>query len=300
MISISGVLNINKPAGVTSSEYMNYIKNKFEIKKIGYAGTIDKFAEGVLPLLLNKATRLAQWIDLSKKVYMAKIKLGIETDTNDITGEVINEDKNFKLDIAELLITLQKFIGEQEQIPPIFSAKKIKGKRASDLVREGKEVKLKPNLITIYNIEVESVQEKENIIELKISCSKGTFIRAFARDLGIRLGTYGTVIELTRIKNGIFEIKDSIDKDVIEKVSDISELNIISMSDALSYYPKLHLISSYKNIIFNGKFLNKFYFHNYEDIKKEGIYRVVDSENRLLALIELSKDNKFKYLRVFK
>ncbi len=299
MVGISGVLNINKPSGITSAEYLNFLKHKFDLKKVGYAGTIDKFAKGVLPILLNNATKISQWVDGAKKEYIAKIKFGIDTDTNDITGEVINDDIGFKLDIPDFLIVLNGFIGEQAQMPPVYSAKKINGKRASDLIREGKEVKLKPTKIHIYNIEVESMDADNNMAELKITCSKGTFIRALVRDIGNRLNTYATVADLTRTKNGVFDIKSAISKDKIDKVSSVSELPMYSMNEVLQEYKELKIISSYKKLILNGEFINKFYFHNYDELKEDGIYRIADNDNNLIALIKFY-DNKFQYLRVFK
>ncbi len=299
MSEISGVLNINKPAGTTSADYLAFIKKKLNLNKVGYAGTIDKFAQGVLPILINKATKIAQWVDGATKEYIAKIKFGINTDTNDITGNIINEDKNFKLDIPEFLITLNSFIGEQMQVPPLFSAKKINGKRASDLVRKGEKVELKPEKITIFNIEVENINTETNIAELKITCSKGTFIRALARDIGEKLNTYATVVELIRTKNGIFNIQESIDKQTIENTTSVSQLKVFSMNEVLNNFKELNIISSYKKLILNGKFINKFYFHNYEDINSDGIYRIIDNNSNLIALIEY-KNKKFHYLRVFK
>ncbi|MBN1899139.1 MAG: tRNA pseudouridine(55) synthase TruB [Spirochaetes bacterium] len=296
----SGIINFYKPTGLTCAEFVDsVIKKNFPFKKIGYSGTLDKFAEGVLPILVNQATKIAKFLEAEDKEYIARIKLGVETDTLDITGQVVREDKDFRIDMAILLPVLQKFIGVIFQLPPEYSAIKIKGQRASDLVRSGEKVELKPRKIRIYNIELLSQKLEENIIELKVSCSKGTYIRALARDMAKKLGTGATVISLIRSKSGLFERKNSIKREQIKTGKlDITDIKIFTINEVLARYSPLIIKSQYRHFIINGKRLNRFMFVDYGDDLREGIYRVMDHEQSLLAMVEYKKE-KFFYLRVF-
>lgn len=137
MDKISGIINLYKPTGLTCAELVNEtFKKKFKVKKVGYSGTLDKFAEGVLPILLNNATKISRFLEANDKEYIADIKLGVQTDTLDVTGEVVSENKKFKINRNNLLKVLDLFIGQIKQTPPKFSAIKIKGQRASDLTKE--------------------------------------------------------------------------------------------------------------------------------------------------------------------
>ncbi len=296
----TGIINLYKPSGLTCAEFMNSIvKKKFNFKKIGYSGTLDKFAEGILPVLINKATKIAKFLEAEDKEYIAQIKFGIQTDTLDITGKIIKEYTDYVLDFPNVLLTLQKFIGEIYQTPPKYSGIKIHGKRASDLVRAGKNVQLKPRKIKIYNIELLSYDIEKNQIEIKVSCSKGTYIRALARDIGKNLNTGAIVTKLVRSKSGLFDIKDAIKKEELEKIQDITQIKIFTINEVLSRYPSLTVKSQYKHFILNGKKLNRFMFVDYGEPIIDGIYRVVDLQNNLIAMVEYKKE-KFCYLRVFK
>lgn len=296
----TGIINFYKPSGLTCAEFVDtVVKKRFDFKKIGYSGTLDKFAEGVLPVLINKATKIAKFLEAEDKEYIAQIKFGIQTDTLDITGNVIKEEKNYRLNLPDILLTLQKFIGEITQLPPKYSAIKIKGKRASDLVRAGKDVKLKPRKIKIYNIELLSYNINKNIVEIKVHCSKGTYIRALARDVAGKLNTGATVVKLIRSRSGLFNIKNSITKEELETVEDITHIKIFTLNEVLSRYPSLTVKSQYRNFILNGKKLNRFMFVDYGEPVADGIYRLIDNQNNLLAMVEYKRE-KFYYLRVFK
>ncbi len=295
----TGIINFYKPTGFTCAEFVtNFVKKRFNFKKIGYSGTLDKFAEGVLPVLINKATKISKFLEAEDKEYVAKIKFGSQTDTLDINGDVVKVDKNYKLDVPKLLVVLQKFIGEIYQMPPKFSAIKINGERASDIVREGKEVKLKPRKINIYNIEVLSFDLDNNIVEIKVFCSKGTYIRALARDVAKKLNTGATVIKLIRERSGIFNAKDAVRKEELEKINDITEIKIYTLNNVLLRYPSLTIKTKYIQHLKYGNKLNRFMFIDYGDNVNNGIYRIIDTDNELLAMVEY-KDEKFYYLRVF-
>ncbi|MBU1077609.1 MAG: tRNA pseudouridine(55) synthase TruB [Spirochaetes bacterium] len=295
----SGIINLYKPTGLTCAQLVNdTFKKKFNFKKVGYSGTLDKFAEGVLPILLNKATKISKFLEANDKEYIADIQLGIQTDTLDYTGEVVKENKKFKVEQSSLLKAVNSFIGEIKQTPPKFSAIKIEGKRASDLTREGQDVKLSPRMIKIYNIDLMNIDYDKNIFVIKVKCSKGTFIRALARDIGIKLNAGAMVTKLVRTRNGLFTVEDAIQRDDIESVGDLSDLRIYSIDEVLQYYPELIIKSKYKNFVLNGKKINRFYFLDFGDNLVEGIFKIKDTNNKLLAIVEYKRE-KFYYLKVF-
>ena len=299
MSELNGIINLYKPTGLTCADLVNKtFKKKYRVKKVGYSGTLDKFAEGVLPILLNKATKIAKFLEANDKEYIADIKMGIQTDTLDLTGEVVLEDKEFKIDQPELESVLTQFIGQIKQIPPKFSAIKIQGKRASDLTREGIPIKLPPRIINIYGIDLLSVKSEENVFQIKIKCSKGTFIRALARDISEKLGTGAMVIKLIRTRNGLFTSEEALSRDDIENVDDIADLKIYSIDEVLKYYPTLVIKSDFKINVLNGKKINRLFFLDFGDNLAEGIYKIKDTTENLLAIVEYKKE-KFYYLKVF-
>ncbi len=296
---INGIINLYKPTGLTCAELVNNtFKKKFNIKKVGYSGTLDKFAEGVLPILLNNATKISKFLEANDKEYIAEIKLGIQTDTLDYTGKIIKENKKYKINEISLTKILNTFKGEIKQIPPKFSAIKIKGKRASDLTRKGINIKLLPRIIKIYNIELLNIDYDKNNFTIKVKCSKVTFIRALARDIGNRLKAGATVVKLIRTRNGLFTFDKAITKKDIENVEEISDLQIYSIDEVLQYYPELIIKPKYNHFVINGKQINRFYFLDFGDNLVEGIYKIKDTSNKLLSIVEYKRE-KFYYLKVF-
>ncbi len=299
MQKIDGIINLNKPTGITCADLVNrYIKHNFKISKVGYAGTLDKLAEGVLPILFNQATKISKFLEANDKEYVAEIKLGIETDTCDISGKIINTFPNITLEKKDIENVLPTFFGTIQQMPPVYSALKIKGQRASDLVRQGKSVHLEPRTIKIYDIKLLDFDKNEKCLTLQVKCSKGTYIRALARDIGRKLKTGGTIKKLVRTRNGLFTLAEAVTINQLEKVKDLKDLPIYSMSEVLKYYPNLTIKQTYKSHVFNGKYLNRFSFIDFGDNLADGIYKVSDKDQNLIALIEYKKE-RFYYLKVF-
>lgn len=228
---LDGILIINKPSDWTSFDVVAKIRNKLNVKKVGHTGTLDPMATGVLVLCLGKATKLAQQITGTDKEYIGEITLGATSDTDDAEGKITTNDQcptlptgrqvtNDQLpDLEKIQNVLGKFQGTIMQIPPIFSAKKIKGQRAYKLARQGKEVKLKPVEITIH--EMELLAYKWPIVRLRILCSKGTYIRSLARDIGKELGVGGYLSKLERTKVGNYTIDQSV------SIEEANEENVI-------------------------------------------------------------------------
>ncbi len=233
---IDGILLINKEKGITSYDVIRKLKKIFSKgQKIGHAGTLDPFASGLLVVLLGKGTKLMEKFHTFEKEYLVEGEFGYATDTQDITGERISEDMSGKqkniVDIEEEI--RKNFLGEISQIPPMYSAKKINGKKAYQFAREGKEVEIKPKDVVIKKFEI--VNYRWPVVEFKIVCSTGTYVRTLINDLGANLGTYGTAISLKRSIIGKFNLDDAYDSekisventdDILEKVVKLEDLNI--------------------------------------------------------------------------
>jgi len=216
---MKGILNVNKPKDWTSFDVVNYLKKFLNIKHIGHLGTLDPMATGVLPVTLNSATKLFDLFLNKVKTYIAKFEFGYMTDTLDTTGQIL-EKSNKTPTIEEIKAILPKFLGEISQIPPIYSAKKINGRKAYDIARKGETIELKPNTIFIKNLEILDIKDK--ILTLKIECGAGTYIRAIGRDIAKELNTLATMTELTRTEVGIFKLEDCIN------IKDLTKEEIIS------------------------------------------------------------------------
>ena len=197
---MDGIIIVNKPSGYTSHDIVSKIRKTLNIKKVGHTGTLDPMATGVLPILLGNGTKLSKYLINHDKEYITTIKLGVKTDTGDIEGKII-EEKSIPSSysrVDKVNEVLKSFIGKQEQIPPMYSAIKINGKKLYEYARKGQSVKIPPRNIEIYNLEL--LNSQDNNIELKISCSKGTYIRTLCEDIAKSLQTVGTMASLQRTK----------------------------------------------------------------------------------------------------
>ena len=236
--NLFGFLNIYKPKGMTSHDVVAVLRRLTKIKQIGHTGTLDPFAQGVLPVCIGKATRLIEYLE-DDKAYIATIQFGSNTATYDIEGDV-TEIFDKKITEEEVLAELKNFCGEISQFPPIYSAIKVNGKKLYEYARKGEEVEIKPRKVIIYNIELKNFDEKTQTAEIFIKCSKGTYIRSIAYDLGKTLGCGGHLIKLVRCQAGGFEINDSTDlvclKEHPEKVREL----LINPVDVLTL-PKIEL-----------------------------------------------------------
>lgn len=203
-----GFLNIYKPKGKTSHDVVAILRRITKIKQIGHTGTLDPFAEGVLPICIGKATRLIEYLN-DDKAYVGTVKLGAKTATYDLEGEIVeHSDKEVSLD--EIETALMNFRGEIEQLPPMYSAIKVNGKKLYEYARKGEEIEIKPRRVNISELKILNFDKENRTLELLISCSKGTYIRSIANDLGDALGTHGHLIKLVRVKAGDFELEDAI------------------------------------------------------------------------------------------
>ena len=219
-----GFLNVYKPKGITSHVVVSALRRITKVKQIGHTGTLDPFAEGVLPICIGKATRLIEYLD-DDKAYTGTIQLGSSTTTYDLEGEEVNfSDK--KVTLNEIEAALDKFRGEIEQLPPIYSAINVNGKKLYEYAREGKEVKIEPRRVNISKLEILEYDETNRRLTLHIECSKGTYIRSIAHDLGTELTTFGHLVKLVRVKAGMFEVNNAVSLEHIQTKEDVEKLLI--------------------------------------------------------------------------
>lgn len=226
--SLFGFLNIYKPVGMTSHDVVAVLRRVTKIKQIGHTGTLDPFAEGVLPICIGKATRLIEYLQDDKE-YLATVQFGAATNTFDLDGEkVFTSDKKVSRD--DIKEGLKSFEGEISQLPPIFSAIKVKGKKLYEYARKGEEVEIQPRKVVIENIELKNFDEELQQAQILLKCSKGTYIRSIANDLGKNLGCGGYLIKLIRTQAGKFRVENSVQLDGIDVESNlINPLGILNL-----------------------------------------------------------------------
>lgn len=226
--SLFGFLNIYKPVGMTSHDVVSVLRRVTKIKQIGHTGTLDPFAEGVLPICIGKATRLIEYLQDDKE-YLATVQFGAATNTFDLDGEkVFTSDKKVSRD--DIKEGLKSFEGKILQLPPIFSAIKVKGKKLYEYARKGEEVEIQPRKVVIENIELKNFDEELQQAQILLKCSKGTYIRSIANDLGKNLGCGGYLIKLIRTQAGKFRVENSVQLDGIDVESNlINPLDILNL-----------------------------------------------------------------------
>lgn len=257
-----GFLNVYKPVGKTSHDVVAYFRKLLKIKKIGHTGTLDPFAEGVLPICVGNSTRLIEYLP-DDKAYLAFVLLGKATDSYDTEGNVIFESDK-KVTKEQIVSALTSFEGEIEQLPPMYSAIKVKGKKLYEYAREGKTISVAPRQVTIHKIELKNFDEEKQEAQVYIECSKGTYIRSIANDLGQNLCCGGYLTRLIRTKAGKFLVEDSIKMQDYKSIEFV-EKHLIEPISMLNY-PLYNLNTSEKLDISNGKPLLNKSINNAENI----------------------------------
>lgn len=237
----TGFLNLNKSTGFTSHDCVAKIRRILNTKKVGHGGTLDPSATGVLPIAIGKATRLLQFLP-TRKIYEAKIRFGITTNTDDLEGEIINSQSALDLTLDEIKACLPQFIGIVEQVPPIFSAIKKDGKKLYDLARKGEIIEVPKRKVEIDQIDILGWYPSEfPELELAITCGTGTYIRALARDLGKMVNVGGTLANLKRTLSCGMELKNSFTLVEVEQQQTIENIRLISPDFPLQHFPQVFL-----------------------------------------------------------
>ncbi len=291
-----GFINLNKPAGYTSHDCVARVRRILNTKKVGHGGTLDPAATGVLPIAVGKATRLLQFLPTTK-AYRARIRLGMQTTTDDLEGEIIATQPNMAIAKTEIEAHLNKFIGTIEQIPPIYSAIKKQGKKLYELARAGEKVDVPPRTVKIDTIELLNIMPgKFTEVEIAIRCSPGTYIRSIARDLGEMLGVGGTLANLVRTESCGMQLANSITLSQLAAEFSANSGTLISPMQALSHLPKVSLNSEQVKPWCQGQTVeiypqkygeNRFINENKKIFKLQGYYLTVTSKNNFFLGISI-------------
>lgn len=278
---MNGVIIVNKPTGITSQDVVTEIRKSMKIKSVGHTGTLDPLASGVLPILISKGTRISKYLIDHDKEYIATLKLGIKTSTGDITGDVIETKKvpESALEIENLKDVLECFKGKQQQIPPMYSAIKVDGRKLYEYARLGQKVEVKPREITIYDIELLDINMESEEIKFRVACSKGTYIRTLCEDMAKELGTVGTMSALVRTKVGTFTLEQAIDLENLKTLlnEEIESKYFIDIETAFKTYGAINLKTDNELKLFiNGMMLVK--------KREDDVYRIYDKNNKFIGL----------------
>ena len=284
---MNGIILIDKEKEYTSHDVVAIVK-KITKSKVGHTGTLDPNATGVLPLLVGDATKVSKYLINHNKEYIVELQLGKKTTTADIEGDIIEEKEvqNWIFEDKERLERiLQSFVGKQKQIPPMYSAIKVNGKKLYDYARQGKEIKIEPRNIEIYKIELLSVDINQETINFKVKCSKGTYIRSLCEDIATKLETAGYMKNLRRIQVGSFKIEDSITITKLKKdMESGNKLNLIPVEKILMDIPTIELKEEKLKLYLNGVKI--------KTDKENGVYRVLVN-NKFIGT-GIIKDNTLK------
>ncbi len=299
---MDGIINVYKEAGFTSHDVVAKLRGILHQKKIGHTGTLDPDAVGVLPVCCGKATKVCDILTDKNKSYHAVCKLGIETDTQDTSGTIVKEYDMSKSSITEedILRTVEKFQGDIMQIPPMYSALKVNGKKLYELAREGKTVERKPRQIHIYEIKVTEIDMEQKTFSMDVTCSKGTYIRTLCHDIGQALGIAAAMDKLTRTRVSVFDIKDAIPLADIQMLADEGKIEekLISV-DTLFAYQKFYIKEECAAYLRNGNSLGLTMFTTPTDsIKSDEKILVYDENNKFKAIYYRNK-KEFKVYKMF-
>lgn len=285
---MNGVIVINKPKGKTSHDMIYFCRKLFNIRKAGHTGTLDPNATGVLPVCIGNATKAVEYITNSKKRYRAQIIFGSKTDTLDCTGKIIkaSEKRTNRKQLEEIC---KAFIGEIEQIPPMYSAVKINGKKLYELAREGIEIERKSRSVEIFSIDIIDFDDIKQIAVMDIECSKGTYIRTLCDDIGDKIGTYAHMGDLERRYSGGFDISESYTPKELEMLFEKGEIEsaVVKTEDIYINCPKIYLDKHESFKVKNGMAIEK------NGCKANLLYRVYDENERFIC-VSVYADDKLK------
>ncbi|MBC8531117.1 tRNA pseudouridine(55) synthase TruB [Gehongia tenuis] len=250
---MNGVLNVHKPLGMTSSDVVVFVRRAWHFKKVGHGGTLDPEAEGVLPILVGRGTRLFDAMMDMDKEYLCEITLGVVTDTQDSTGQVL-ERRPVRAEREALETALEAFHGPIEQVPPMYSAIKMQGKKLYELARSGQTVERKARNVEIYGLQVIS-DKGEGRFDLWVRCSKGTYIRTLCHDIGEALGCGAHMSALKRLRSGPFCLEQSVSLETIQNAAEDPDSLLIPMDKVLEHWPRVHVREEYHKKLVNGNTL---------------------------------------------
>ena len=294
----SGIINVYKEKGFTSFDVVAKLRGILKTKKIGHTGTLDPDAEGVLPVCIGRATKVCDILTDKDKVYEAVMLLGVETDTQDTTGEIL---KKLPVEESESVVkeAILSFVGEYAQIPPMYSALKVNGKKLYELAREGKTVERKARNVQIFSIEILEMDLPR--VRMSVHCSKGTYIRTLCHDIGQKIGCGGCMEKLLRTKAGIFELADTLKLAEINALAKegLVEEKIISVDELFEDHSKVWTKQEYDVVVHNGNRVKMKMFQEKLPENTERL-RVYDSKGEFIGVYEFcSERGDFKPVKMF-
>ena len=294
---MDGVIVIRKEKGFTSHDVVAKLRGILHMKKIGHTGTLDPDAEGVLPVALGKATRLVDMITDKEKTYEAVMRLGVVTDTQDMSGTVLSQTTELSVTEEELCTVVSSFVGDYMQVPPMYSALKVNGKKLYELAREGKTVERKPRPVHFYEIEILDISFP--LVHFRVTCSKGTYIRTLCHDIGEKLGCGAAMESLLRTKVGRFTLDDAITLAQTEEAGQEGtiESKILGIEEILAEYPRVCCTKEGDRLLANGNPLVQALVDAQE---KKGWIRMCSSEGSFSGVYQWDeKRNRYFPVKMF-
>ena len=298
---MDGIFNIYKEKGFTSHDVVAIVRRTIHMKKVGHTGTLDPDAEGVLPVCVGKATKLSDVIMDGRKSYRAMLRLGMTTTTEDASGEVL-ETKEVDFNEERIREVVASFIGRLEQVPPMYSAVKVNGKKLYELAREGKEIERKSRTIEVYDIRIRQFLPPDRV-EIDVDCSKGTYIRTLCSDIGKALGCGGHMAELLRTRTGAFSLENAIKLDELKALAEQEKVEtvLLTMEEALEDFPVVKVSEKSQKFLYNGGKIQERFLTEKPAVLTEGeIVVTYDYENNLVGLYEIKKEENNFYIKPYK
>ena len=283
---MNGIVIVDKPQGWTSQDVTARLRRVFDTRRIGHGGTLDPMATGVLPVFVGRATRAVECVGHAEKTYETVVLLGKRTDTQDVTGRVL-EERPVSLSLADVEAVLPQFRGEILQVPPMYSALKVNGQKLCDLARKGQQVERKPRPITIFELTLLSFEE--NRLRLRVRCSKGTYIRTLCDDIGAALGTLGCMESLRRTQAGDYSITEAVPLETLLE-TDSPETYLRGMDSMFTRYPAVTLTPNQEKRCRNG--------NSFTRPMANGIYRAYGANGEFLMLAKV-EDNVMSTIKSF-
>ena len=298
---INGVLNIYKEKGYTSHDVVAKLRGIVGQKKIGHTGTLDPDAVGVLPICLGKATKLCDLLTDKNKTYETVMLLGKVTDTQDVSGVTLNEHDTSALEENVVRAAVMSFLGDYMQIPPMYSALKVNGKKLYELAREGIEIERKARAVQILGIQIKEMNLPR--VRMEVTCSKGTYIRTLCHDIGAKLGCGACMEELIRTKVSRFDIKDSLTLEQVANLKNAEQLDahLTAIDEMFSDYEAVTLKEEFMSYVYNGNVFFPKHLSKSIELTDEKMVRVYDRNGEFIAIYRFVKDkNLFKIVKMFK
>ena len=284
---LNSVINMFKPAGPTSFDMVRSVRKILDVKKAGHIGTLDPMADGVLPICLNQSTRIIQFLTPLQKTYRVILELGSETDTQDATGRLVATGNPSMVTEDQIKQVFTIFTGEQDQIPPMYSAKKKNGIPLYKLARNGINIIRKPVKIAVYSIDF--IKKEGTQVLFEVHCSAGTYIRTLSHDIGKKLGCCAHMVRLTRTQVGSFDLDRTLTLEALEVAKKNGSLSskLFPLEEALNFLPTLRVKEEYLESISYGVALSKSFIETLPDQFEPGrFFRVFGNNNKIIAVVE--------------